>query len=62
MEGLLTNLMFEVPSDCTIERVVVTKDFVEGKAKPELIVNPDRKPLRPKLPAKGRGTKRQVTA
>ncbi|NLN82550.1 MAG: ATP-dependent Clp protease ATP-binding subunit ClpX [Clostridiales bacterium] len=62
MEGLLTNLMYEVPSDCKIERVIINADYVEGKGSPELIRNPDRKPCKPKLPSKGRSTRRQVTA
>ncbi|HCA31041.1 MAG TPA: ATP-dependent Clp protease ATP-binding subunit ClpX, partial [Ruminococcaceae bacterium] len=62
MEGLLTNLMFEVPSDYKIERVIINSDYVEGKGKPELIRNPDRKPCKPKLPSKGRSTRHQVTA
>jgi ATP-dependent Clp protease ATP-binding subunit ClpX len=62
MESMLTNLMFEVPSDCKIERVVINADYIEGKGKPEIIKNPDRKPSKPKLPTKGRNTRRQVTA
>lgn len=62
MEGILTNLMFEVPSDFKIERVVINADFVENKGKPEIIKNPDRKPARPKIPPKGRNARRQVTA
>lgn len=62
MEGLLKSLMYEVPSDCKIERVIINADYVNGKGKPELIRNPDRKPCKPKLPAKGRSSKRQVTA
>ena len=62
MEGLLTNLMFEVPSDYTIEKVIIHEDYVEGKGKPELVINPDRKPAKPKLPAKSRSSKRQITA
>ena len=62
MEGLLTNLMFEVPSDCTIAKVVIHEDYVEGKGKPELVIDPDRKPVKPKLPSKARSAKRQVTA
>ncbi|MDD3693133.1 MAG: ATP-dependent Clp protease ATP-binding subunit ClpX [Oscillospiraceae bacterium] len=62
MEGLLTNLMFEVPTDYKIERVVINKKYVEGKGKPELIRNPDKKPNKPRLPAKGRSGRRQVTA
>lgn len=62
MEKMLTDLMFEVPSDYTIERVIINEDYVMGKGKPELKYNPDRKPVKPKLPSKGRTTKRQVTA
>jgi len=36
MEGLLTQIMYDVPSDPTIVKVTVTRDCVEGKAQPEL--------------------------
>ena len=36
MEGLLTKIMYEIPSDKTVVKAVVTKDCVEGKAEPEL--------------------------
>ena len=36
MEGLLMNIMYEIPSDKTVVKAVVTKDCVEGKAEPEL--------------------------
>lgn len=62
MEELLTQLMFDVPSDNTIERVVIHKDTVCGSGKPEILYNPDRKTTRPKLPPKGRNSHRQVTA
>lgn len=63
MEGLLTQLMFDVPSDPTIEKIVITADCVTKKAKPEIAVNPEKKPVRPKLPAaKNRPSRRKVTA
>ncbi|MBQ9964135.1 MAG: AAA family ATPase, partial [Clostridia bacterium] len=61
MEEVLTNLMFEVPSDPAIEKIVITRACVEEKAPPELIKNPERKPNR----IKARGKKlprRKVTA
>ena len=61
MEEILTNLMFEVPSDHTIEKITITKECVDQGAKPELTVNPDRKPARLKVPAK-KTTRRKVTA
>ena len=62
MEGLLTGLMFEVPSDHTIAKITITKACVEGKGKPELAVDPERKPNKPKPPVKSRNTRRKVTA
>ena len=37
LEGVMTDIMFEIPSDHTIEKVVITRDVVLGKAGPEVI-------------------------
>ena len=37
IEGLLTDLMFETPSDNTIEKIIITKDVVENGAEPQII-------------------------
>ena len=39
MEGILTNLMFEIPSDPTIERVTITEKVVTEGSEPELLRN-----------------------
>ena len=49
MEDTLKNLMFEVPSDYTIEKITVTKDSVENGATPEIVHNPDRVPVKIKM-------------
>lgn len=49
MEDALKNLMFEVPSDYTIEKITVTKDSVENGAAPEIVHNPDRVPVKIKM-------------
>ena len=49
MEDTLKNLMFEVPSDYTIEKITVTKDSVENGAAPESVHNPDRVPVKIKM-------------
>ena len=36
MEGLLTQIMFDIPSDRTISKVTITKACVEGEAQPLL--------------------------
>ena len=42
MEGLLTQIMYDIPSDKTVVKAVITKDCVEGKAEPELTHDPDK--------------------
>lgn len=42
MEGLLTQIMYDIPSDKTVVKAVVTKDCVEGKAEPELTHDPEK--------------------
>lgn len=42
MEGILTNLMFEIPSDPTIERVTITEKVVTEGSEPELLRNEDK--------------------
>lgn len=36
MEGLLTKVMYDIPSDRTIERVTITRDCVDSKEPPQL--------------------------
>lgn len=50
MEELLTRLMYDVPSDYTVESVTITADYVRGTGEPQLTQNPDRKPFRISLP------------
>ena len=57
MEEFLTPLMYSVPSDYTIEKIVITPETVNGGA-PELVHNADRKPVKIKITApKKRGRK-----
>ena len=42
MEGMLTQIMYDVPSDPTISKVVITKECVEGTGKPELTRDPNK--------------------
>lgn len=49
LENMLTDLMYQVPSDYTVEKVVITQDAAENGAKPEIVYNPDRKPVALKI-------------
>ncbi|MBR3641609.1 MAG: ATP-dependent Clp protease ATP-binding subunit ClpX [Oscillibacter sp.] len=56
MEELLTGIMYEIPSDKTVVKAVVTKECVEGKAQPELTHDPDKINYSVKLnPARSEG-------
>ncbi len=37
MEGVLNDLMFEVPSDESITKIIINEDVIENKAEPEII-------------------------
>ncbi|MEG2372179.1 MAG: ATP-dependent Clp protease ATP-binding subunit ClpX, partial [Hydrogenoanaerobacterium sp.] len=52
MENVLAELMFNSPSDSTIESITVTKSCVEGKEPPMLSYNPQRAPSKLQLSAK----------
>lgn len=52
MENVLAELMFNSPSDSTIESITVTKSCVEGKEPPMLSYNPQRVPSKLQLSAK----------
>lgn len=44
MEEILQKLMFEVPTDYTVEKIIIDHDCVNGKRPPEIIKNKNRKP------------------
>ena len=50
MEEVLSDLMFELPSDPTIDSVVVTEDCITQKAAPEITRNPAKKAAKLSLP------------
>ena len=58
VEGILTDIMFDVPSNNKVERCIVTKETVESNQPPNLVFNENRQPIyrkqrrrRPRLPA-----------
>lgn len=42
VEGFMTDIMYEIPSNAEIEKVTITKETVENNAKPDIIYNPNR--------------------
>ena len=58
VEGILTDIMYDVPSDNKVERCIVTRETVESNQPPNLVYNENRKPIyrkqkrrRPRRPA-----------
>ncbi|OJU15878.1 MAG: ATP-dependent protease ATP-binding subunit ClpX [Clostridiales bacterium 43-6] len=52
IEDLLSDVMFEVPSEYMVERVTITEDSVTKGEKPLFDKNPERKPAKLKAPVK----------
>ena len=42
MEGILTPMMYDIPSDPTVVKAVITKDCVEGRSGPQLTHDPQK--------------------
>ena len=49
MEETLSDLMFETPSNYTVEKITVTEDTVLSGAEPEFVYNEERKPVKIKI-------------
>ncbi len=58
MEGILTELMFETPSDNTIEKIIITKEVVTDNAQPQITRRKEKQSL-PVKASKKDATKRQ---
>ena len=58
MEGILTDLMFETPSDNTIEKIIITKEVVTDSAQPQITRRKEKQSL-PVNVSKKDATKRQ---
>ncbi|MCL2190026.1 MAG: ATP-dependent Clp protease ATP-binding subunit ClpX [Defluviitaleaceae bacterium] len=45
VENVLTDTMYDVPSNNTVERCIVTRDTVEQNSPPTLVINENRQPI-----------------
>ena len=57
IEKHLRQIMFDVPSDHTIEKAIVTKDTIMSDGPPKTVRNKSRKPLSIKIPPKSKSKK-----
>ena len=56
MEGILTEIMFEIPSDPTVEKVVVTPEWVRGERGPYIVRGSEQREAEPAKWRKAPGT------
>ena len=45
VENMLTNIMYDIPSNNSIERCIITRETVEEDAPPTLVMNENRQPI-----------------
>ncbi|MCT4685878.1 ATP-dependent Clp protease ATP-binding subunit ClpX [Vallitalea sp.] len=57
IEEIMTDVMFEIPSNDKIEKCVITKEVIDGKEKPKLLINENIQSL--KKPVAKKRTKRK---
>ena len=62
LEELLVPIMYRVPSEYTVEKVLVTKEMVESRQSPEVVYNKDRKPMKIRITAPKRRENRDSSA
>lgn len=63
IEGIMTHIMYDIPSDAFVEKVTITKECVADKASPDIHKNPEHvsKQTAPKLPGLKAKTKKNVS-
>ena len=44
IEEIMRDIMFDIPSNPKIEKCIVTKETVDEKTKPEIIINESKEP------------------
>lgn len=62
IEGILTQLMYDIPKDHTIEKVIITEDSVMNGTDPIIVRNSERHPVKIQIASKPRRKVRRDTA
>ncbi len=57
VEGFINGIMYDIPSDETVERCIITPDCVNGKSTPAFVYNENRKPIERNKPGKSKKQK-----
>ena len=62
VESILMPLMYNVPKDHTIEKILITKESVENNAEPEFTRNSERAPLKIQISSRPNRNKNRLTS
>lgn len=62
MEEILIPIMYQIPSDHTIEKITITKEVVDDGKEPEIKYNKDRKPVTIKITQPKRRDRRETAS
>ena len=61
LEEIMLDVMYDIPSSNNIEKCIVTKDTVENRTQPTLIINENRKPIKKSTGKKSRVKKESAS-
>jgi len=61
IEEIMLDVMFDIPSESSIEKCIVTKETVEEKCPPQIIINENKKPYRKPTTKKSRIKRESVS-
>ena len=61
IEEIMLDVMYDIPSSNNIEKCIVTKDTVENRTQPTLIINENRKPIKKSTGKKSRVKKESAS-
>ena len=59
IEDIMRDVMYDIPSNPKIEKCIITKETVENKAKPEIVINENKEAKRVKIKKKKIDSKKQ---
>ncbi|MCX8131336.1 MAG: ATP-dependent Clp protease ATP-binding subunit ClpX [Clostridia bacterium] len=61
LEEIMLEVMYDVPSSVNIEKCIISKDTVENRAAPQLVINENRKSLKKPISKKARVKRESVS-
>lgn len=61
LEEIMLDVMYDIPSSTNVEKCTITRDSVENNAKPTLVINENKKPLKKTTTKKSRLKRESVS-